>query len=456
MNKKLTLREREILELIGRGMTSKQIAASLKISLNTVSVHRASIRSKRGIGSNADMMHFAIKTLQSLRDPLTSLANFAANKDPHIIRHERESMTVIEKPYIVIADHDKESLSNHVDALSDFYNIIASETASDAFKAAISEPRTELIIIEMNLTDVDGYKLFAMLKSHQLTKGIPVIFIACPSDEGEEELGLECGAVDFIRKPIRSGVIRARVRTQIENKRLRDEIKLQNKLLTIELDRRMSEITHVQNLSLDALTELAKVRDNETGEHLVRTQEYVRILADWLMSNNHYSDQLDEDSISLMARSAPLHDIGKVGIPDRILLKPGKLTPKEWQIMKLHPVRGYEALQIAELRSPVPIPYLRYAKEIARYHHEKWNGTGYPDGLAGNEIPLSARLMAVADVFDALISKRVYKPAWDINYARESILALSGIDFDPIIVQAFDSVFPEILEVAEKYADQQA
>lgn len=155
-----------------------------------------------------------------------------------------------------------------------------------------------------------------------------------------------------------------------------------------------------------------------------------------------------------MVRSAPLHNIGKVGIPDRILLKPGKLTPTEWQIMKLHPVRGSEALQLAELRSPVPIPYLRYAKEIARHHYEKWNGTGYPDRLAGNEIPLSARLMAVADVFDALISKRVYKPAWEINYARESILALSGIDFDPIIVQAFDSVFPETLEIAEKYADQ--
>jgi putative two-component system response regulator len=303
---------------------------------------------------------------------------------------------------------------------------------------------------------LDGYKLLAILKSNPLTKDIPIIFLTDSTSLEEEELGFECGAADFLRKPIRGGVLRGRVRAHIESKRPRDEIKIQNHLLTIELDRRMREIAHVQNLSLDALTELAKVRDNETGEHLVRTQEYVRILAEWLMEKKHYSNLLDEQSISLMVRSAPLHDIGKVGIPDRILLKPGKLTPKEWQVKKLHPVRGYEALQLAELRSPVPIPHLRYAKEIARHHHEKWNGTGYPDGLVGEEIPLSARLMAVADVFDALISQRVYKPAWDISYSRECIINLSGVEFDPMIVKAFDARFDEILQVAEKRADQPA
>lgn len=365
-------------------------------------------------------------------------------------------MSSAEKPIILIADDDHETMDKYNHSLCDDHNLIFAHNCWDAFKLAKSEPKPDLIIIETTLSEVDGFKLLAMLKTSDSTKDICIIFVTRSTKEEDEELGFECGAVDFIRKPFRNGVLKARVRTHIVNKRLHDEIKLQHNLLMIELDRRMNEITHVQNLSLDALTELAKARDNETGEHLVRTQNYVRLLAEWLVANHHYNDQLEGDSIPLMARSAPLHDIGKVGIPDRILLKPGKLTPTEWQIMKLHPVRGYEALQLAELRSPVPIPYLRYAKEIARYHHEKWNGTGYPDGLAGNEIPLSARLMAVADVFDALISKRVYKPAWDINYSRESILALSGIDFDPTIVQAFDSVFPEILEVAEKYADQQA
>lgn len=447
---KLTDRQLEVLRLIGRGFSSKAIAKRLKISLNTVSIHRANIRAKTGIHSHAELIMYATK---NFGEP-TLLKNHGVSVASYQRCDGDSGMSNTEKLLILIASNDEESINNYRQVLMRDYELIFTNSVRDAFDLAKSESKPDLLIIEATLSDMDGLTLLAMVKTANSTKDICTIFVSQSASLEEEELALECGAVDYIRKPIINGILKSRVRTHVENKWLHDEIKLQCNLLKMELDRRLNEITHVQNLSLDALTELAKVRDNETGEHLVRTQNYVRLLAEWLLKNNHYNDQLEGDSISLMVRSAPLHDIGKVGIPDRILLKPGKLTPTEWQIMKLHPVRGSEALQLAELRSPVPIPYLRYAKEIARHHHEKWNGTGYPDRLAGNEIPLSARLMAVADVFDALISKRVYKPAWEINYARESILALSGIDFDPIIVQAFDSVFPETLEIAEKYADQ--
>ena len=201
------------------------------------------------------------------------------------------------------------------------------------------------------------------------------------------------------------------------------------------------------------LARLAETRDPETGNHLRRTQEYVRTLALGLKDHPRFSHFLDIRTINVLAQSAPLHDIGKVGVPDHILLKPGKLTPEEWQIMRTHAKLGSDAIEEAEQDMEQPLAFLTLAKEIAHWHHEKWDGSGYPDGLQGDAIPLSARLMALADVFDALICARVYKPAMSYDEARALILSGSGHHFDPDVVTAFDRHFDAFVTIAERYQD---
>jgi putative two-component system response regulator len=218
----------------------------------------------------------------------------------------------------------------------------------------------------------------------------------------------------------------------------------------------MGENLLVQEVSIRALARLAEIRDPETGNHLRRTQAYVSVLAKRLALNPRYAERLDHRTIELIAKSAPLHDIGKVGIPDYILLKPGKLTPEEWAIMQTHARLGSEAIEHAEKDAERPVPFLAFAKEIARHHHEWWDGSGYPDGLSNEAIPLSARLMALADVFDALISKRVYKAPITQDGARDMICAARGTHFDPDVVDAFVAEFPRFAEIASRYVDEAA
>jgi putative two-component system response regulator len=245
----------------------------------------------------------------------------------------------------------------------------------------------------------------------------------------------------------------ARVRSQLELKQARDLLRNQNTYLESEVARRMTENQLIQDISILALARLAETRDPETGNHLRRTQEYVRTLANSLREHPRFSDFLDDDTIIALAKSAPLHDIGKVGIPDHILLKPGPLTPEEWVIMRTHAKLGSDAIAQAELDATGHVEFLALAKEIAHYHHEKWNGSGYPDGLAGDAIPISARLMALADVFDALICKRVYKSAMTFEEALEIITRDSGTHFDPDIVQAFTDNFDRFKAIAETYGE---
>ena len=222
-----------------------------------------------------------------------------------------------------------------------------------------------------------------------------------------------------------------------------------------ELTRRDHQLIAAQGAIISALCTLAEMRDNETGNHIRRTQSYVRALAQRLRSHPPYRAELDDDAIRLLYISAPLHDIGKVGIPDAILRKPGSLTPAEWQVMKRHTEYGRDAIERAALELGEEGIFLRYAREIAHGHHERWDGNGYPQGLAGNEIPLSARLMAVADVYDALISKRVYKPAFPHTQAIEMIYAERGRHFDPHVVDALLDVAPEFADIAQRFRDDE-
>ena len=248
-------------------------------------------------------------------------------------------------------------------------------------------------------------------------------------------------------------MVLARVRTQLQAKQARDWMTDQNATLEAEVARRMQENNLTQQVTIRALAHLAELRDPETGNHILRTSGYVRQLALGLRRHPRFAATLNERTVDLLARSAPLHDIGKVGIPDHILLKPGKLTPDEWAVMQTHAKLGSDAIEQAERDIEVPLDFLTMAKEIAHWHHEKWDGSGYPDRLAGEAIPVSARLMALADVFDALISLRVYKTPMPYAEARAIIAAGRGKHFDPDITDAFLAGFDDFVAIAERYRE---
>ena len=354
---------------------------------------------------------------------------------------------------ILIVDDEPTNLFLLTGLLRSHYLVRAANSGESALRAAASEPRPDLVLLDVMMPGMDGYSVLARLRGNPVTRDIPVVFLTALAEITDEERGLQLGAADYITKPIKPAVVLARVRTQLEAKQARDWLKDKNAALEAEVARRMVENDLTQIVSIRALAHLAETRDPETGSHILRTQGYVQRLARGLNRHPRFAALLTERYIDILARSAPLHDIGKVGIPDHVLLKPGKLTPDEWAIMQTHARLGSDAIEQAERGVEVPLEFLSVAKEIARWHHEKWDGGGYPDGLAGDAIPVSARLMALADVFDALISVRVYKPAMPHAEAREIIAAGSGTHFDPDVTDAFLAGFADFVAIAERYLD---
>ena len=356
-------------------------------------------------------------------------------------------------PTILIVDDTPENLSILGELLQRDYRVRAANSGKRALQIAQSHPTPDLILLDVMMPEMDGFAVLEQLRANPLTHDIPVIFVTAMDGTHDEEHGLDCGAVDYITKPIRPTIVLARVRTQLDLKRARDILHDQNSYLEAEVARRMAENQLIQQVSIHALARLAETRDPETGNHLRRTQEYVRTLAKALRHHPRFVDYLDERRIDALAKSAPLHDIGKVGIPDHVLLKPGPLTPEEWVVMKTHAEVGARAIALAEADAEARVDFLDIAKEIAHRHHEKWDGSGYPDGLAGDEIPISARLMALADVFDALICKRVYKDAFPHESAHKIITEGSGKHFDPDVVNAFIAEFETFQRIARTYSD---
>jgi putative two-component system response regulator len=356
---------------------------------------------------------------------------------------------------ILVVDDSPENLTVLGELLQSSYRVLAATSGRRALQLAVSEPRPDVILLDVMMPEMDGYEVLEKLAEDPRSRDIPVIFVTAMSSTQEEEWGLGLGAVDYITKPLKPAIVLARVRTHMELKHARDRLQNQNAYLEAEVRRRMHQNTLAQDASIHALARLAETRDPETGNHIRRTQEYVRALALRLRGHARFAAQLDDHVIELLHKSAPLHDIGKVGIPDHILLKPGKLTPQEWAIMKTHARLGADAIERAERDVAQPIEFLAIAKEIALHHHEKWDGTGYPDGLAGDAIPFPARLMALADVFDAVISRRVYKAPMSFERAREIITGGSGSHFDPDVVAAFESDFPVFCDIAERYRDSE-
>ena len=283
-----------------------------------------------------------------------------------------------------------------------------------------------------------------------------MIFVTARADEEDERVGLELGAVDYITKPISPSILMARVRTQLMLKASADFLRDQNAFLESQVERRTREVSAIQDVTILAMASLAETRDSDTGNHILRTQQYVRALAQHLRDHPRFSQFLTDYNMLMLFKSAPLHDIGKVGIPDRILLKPGRLTPEEFEIMKTHTTLGRDAIDHAERALGTNVEFLRLAKEIAYSHQEKWDGSGYPQGLAGDAIPVSARLMAVADVYDALISRRVYKEPMPHAQAVDIIRAGSGSHFDPDMVQAFLVIQDTFRDIAQRLSDTDA
>jgi len=361
----------------------------------------------------------------------------------------------MKKQIIMIVEDDAFVMDIYQTKLSqEGYEVLSAGNGMEALKILENgETLPDLILLDILMPDLDGHEVCQRLKANPLTRDIPVIFLTAMNNEADEEAGLALGAVDYISKPISGPILRARVKTHLGMKHAADFIKDKNVFLIGEVSKRAKELEFIQDVTILALASLAETRDNETGNHLCRTQNYVQVLAEHLQRHPHFSLQLTRTNIELICKSAPLHDIGKVGIPDNILLKPGKLTTEEFAVMKTHASLGKEAIIQAEEKMGRSAPFLTFAKEIAGSHQEKWDGSGYPEGLVGEAIPMSARLMAVADVYDALVSARPYKKPMTHEQACKIIVDGRGKHFDPDVVDAFVVLHEEFDAIAERFKD---
>ena len=334
---------------------------------------------------------------------------------------------------ILVVDDNPENIDVLSGVLSNHYRVKAALNGNVAIKIAKATPKPDLILLDVMMPEMDGYEVCKKIKQDPLTCKIPIIFVTAKTAQQDEEKGFSLGASDYITKPISPPLVLARVKAQLN---LYDQSRHLEKLVeerTLELNETRIEI-------IRRLSRAAEYKDNETGMHVIRMSKYAKLLAEKLSQDPIWVDHL--------YNAAPMHDIGKIGVPDSILLKPGKLDPDEWEIMKKHCEYGLEI--IGEHATPL----LHMAREVALYHHEKWNGEGYPYGLVGENIPFSARIVAIADVFDALTSVRPYKKAWSVEDAIGLIKDEAGKHFDPTLVPVFIQCLPDVINIMNLYKDE--
>lgn len=312
----------------------------------------------------------------------------------------------------------------------------------------------DLILMDVMMPVLDGFSACKKIKEMKSKADIPIIFSTAKTDNESIKTGFSIGGVDYITKPFENSEVIARVKTHLALADARRKLQNQNKILDEQVNERTKEIALTQEATILSLATLAETRDDDTGNHIVRTQNYMHILSIELMKDPQYSHILTPKLIRLFKKTSPLHDMGKVGIPDAILQKPGKLTDNEFTLMQTHTELGYKALKKAE-RVLGENSFLSVAAEIAYTHHEKWDGTGYPRRLAGEDIPLSGRIMAIADVYDALVSKRAYKPPFSHKKAMDIITEGKGSHFCPDMVDAFVRKSDDFLKVAQDYSDSE-
>lgn len=338
------------------------------------------------------------------------------------------------KPIVLVVDDTPDNIDVLTGVLSDDYKVQAALSGRIALKIAMGAKPPDLILLDVMMPEMDGYEVCKRLKREPHTTKIPIIFVTAKSDVEDEEYGFKLGAVDYITKPISPPLVKARVKTQLS---LYD----QSRHLEHLVKQRTQELNETRIEIIRRLGRAAEFKDNETGMHVIRMSWFSRFLAEKAGES--------EDWCELLYNAAPMHDIGKIGIPDRILLKPGKLDDEEWEMMQRHAEYG------AEILGEHPSPLLQLAREVALFHHERWDGSGYPHGLKGHNIPLSARIVSIADVFDALTSERPYKKAWSEAKAIQLLNDEAGLHFDPELVPLFIGCLPKIRQIQLQYAEEQ-
>ncbi|MDD2609706.1 MAG: two-component system response regulator [Giesbergeria sp.] len=357
-------------------------------------------------------------------------------------------------PVVLVVDDTPDNLALMAELLKERYSVKVAANGERALKIAQTQPQPDLVLLDIMMPDMDGYEVCRQLKAQDSTKDIPVIFLTARTDTEDERQGLALGAVDYITKPVSPPILLARVQTHLALKATADFLRDKSAYLEREVALRTLEVQAIQDVTIMAMTSLAETRDDETGNHIRRTQLYVKALAERLRLQPRFEAQLNERMIELIYKSAPLHDIGKIGISDAILLKPGKLTPEEYATMQRHPILGRKAIEGAERRLGMRVPFLRIAKDMAYSHHEHWDGSGYPEGLVGEEIPLPGRLMALADVYDALVHPRIYRPQpFTHEQACTMLLRGRGTQFDPKVIDAFIDIADDFRRIARNYPD---
>ena len=356
-------------------------------------------------------------------------------------------------PTVLVVDDTPDNLALMSELLGERYRVKVANSGERALKAAQSDPVPDLVLLDIMMPGMDGYEVCRQLKASAATRDIPVIFLTARADTEDERKGFELGAVDYITKPVSPPIVQARVHTHLALKATADFLRDKSAYLEREVALRTLEVQAIQDVTIMAMASLAETRDDETGNHIRRTQLYVKALAERLRTHPRFEAVLNSHMIELLYKSAPLHDIGKIGVSDAILLKPGKLTDSEFETIKQHTVLGRKAIESAERRLGMRVRFLNVAKDMACSHHERWDGAGYPMGLTGDAIPVPARLMAVADVYDAVISHRVYKTAGTHEQACGAIVRGRGTQFDPDVVDAFIDIADDFRSIALNYPD---
>lgn len=331
------------------------------------------------------------------------------------------------------------------------YTVQPISNGADALEKASAEP-PDIVLLDISMPDMDGFEVCRRFKQSELLRDIPVLFISALSSTNDKLQAFSAGGVDYVTKPFRIEEVHARVKAHLTLRKLRLHLEHNSHSLERQMQEKLTELYRSQLATVFALAKLAERRDNDTGRHVERVQAYSRLLALQLAENLAFAEQIDQRFVTNLFHAAPLHDIGKVAVSDAILLKPGSLDEAEFAAMKTHTTVGHETLESVYGRYPHN-GFLGMGVTITRSHHERWDGTGYPDGLAGEAIPLEARIMAVADVYDALRFKRVYKPAYSHSDSCRAITEAAGTHFDPAVVEAFILVadsFDEIARTSEQ------
>ena len=342
-------------------------------------------------------------------------------------------------PRILIVDDEPTNLKILGEILKDAYTLSFAKSGEEALQR-LKELKPELVLLDIMMPEMDGYQVLDNMQQHPDIKATPVIFVTAMNEDEDEIKGLGHGAVDYISKPLTPAIVRVRVQTQIKLARIQKQLEEQNKILDQRVDARTKALHDTQREIVLRLVKAAEFRDPETGNHIHRMSEMVEIIS------RHYG--LREKECELLKIASLMHDVGKVATPDEVLLKKGKLTKEEMEVMKLHTMHGDEILDGSRY------DLIQIAKAIAGSHHERWDGEGYPQGLKGNQIPLEARIAAVADVFDALLSVRPYKKAWPLDEACSYIIEKSGTQFAPEVVEAFERALPELIKLWDKYPNE--